>query len=91
MLIMSESMLSMRLSPAIKSREAGGWVSDSRSVLTCGLEVTAMPSMTRPAAGAVDSAGIESKQMSTGLGRMSAMLSGKMMSLVEAIELHEEP
>jgi hypothetical protein len=29
--------------------------------------------------------------MSTGLARMSAMLSGKMMSLVEAIELHEEP
>jgi hypothetical protein len=29
--------------------------------------------------------------MSTGLARMSAMLSGKMASLVEAIELHEEP
>jgi hypothetical protein len=29
--------------------------------------------------------------MSTGLARMSAMLSEKMMSLVEAIELHEEP
>jgi hypothetical protein len=29
--------------------------------------------------------------MSTGLARVSAMLSGKMMSLVEAIELHEEP
>jgi hypothetical protein len=29
--------------------------------------------------------------MSTGLARMSSMLSGKMMSLVEAIELHEEP
>jgi hypothetical protein len=29
--------------------------------------------------------------MSTGLARMSAMLSGKMTSLVEAIELHEEP
>jgi hypothetical protein len=29
--------------------------------------------------------------MSTGLARMSAMLSRKMMSLVEAIELHEEP
>jgi hypothetical protein len=29
--------------------------------------------------------------MSTGLARMSAMLSGKMMPLVEAIELHEEP
>jgi hypothetical protein len=25
------------------------------------------------------------------LARMSAMISGKMMSLVEAIELHEEP
>jgi hypothetical protein len=29
--------------------------------------------------------------MSTGLPRMSAMLSGKMMLLVEPIELHEEP
>jgi hypothetical protein len=29
--------------------------------------------------------------MSMGLARMSAMLSGKMMLLVEAIELHEEP
>jgi hypothetical protein len=29
--------------------------------------------------------------MSTGLARMSAMLSGMMALLVEAIELHEEP
>jgi hypothetical protein len=29
--------------------------------------------------------------MSTGLARKSAMLSGKMSPLVEAIELHEEP
>jgi hypothetical protein len=29
--------------------------------------------------------------MSTGLARKSAMLSGKMKLLVEAIELHEEP
>jgi hypothetical protein len=29
--------------------------------------------------------------MSTTLERMSAMLSGKMTPLVEAIELHEEP
>jgi hypothetical protein len=29
--------------------------------------------------------------MSMGLERKSAMLSEKMMSLVEAIELHEEP
>jgi hypothetical protein len=29
--------------------------------------------------------------MPTELARMSAMLSGKMTSLVEAIELHEEP
>jgi hypothetical protein len=42
-------------------------------------------------AGAVEIAGIEPKKMSTGLARMSAMLSGKMMPLVEAIELHEEP
>jgi hypothetical protein len=34
---------------------------------------------------------MESKQMSTGLARMSAMLSEKMTLLVEAIELHEEP
>jgi hypothetical protein len=47
--------------------------------------------MTRQAAGAVEVAGIEPKQMSTGLVRKSAMLSGKMTSLVEAIESHEEP
>jgi hypothetical protein len=47
--------------------------------------------MTRQATGAVDFASIEPKQMSTGLARMSAMLSGKMTSLVEAIELREEP
>jgi hypothetical protein len=29
--------------------------------------------------------------MLMGLARMSTMLSGKMTSLVEAIELHEEP
>jgi hypothetical protein len=29
--------------------------------------------------------------MSTGLARMSAMLSGRMTLLVEAIKLHEEP
>jgi hypothetical protein len=29
--------------------------------------------------------------MSTGLARMSAMLSGKMTPLIEAIELHGEP
>jgi hypothetical protein len=29
--------------------------------------------------------------MSTGLARISAMLSGKMTPLVEAIELHQEP
>jgi hypothetical protein len=29
--------------------------------------------------------------MSTGLVRKSSMLSGKMTSLVEAIELHKEP
>jgi hypothetical protein len=47
--------------------------------------------MTRQAAGAVDFADMEPKQMSTGLARMSAMLSGKMTPLVGAIELHEEP
>jgi hypothetical protein len=34
---------------------------------------------------------MEPKKMSTGLARMSAMLSGKMTLLVGAIELHEEP
>jgi hypothetical protein len=34
---------------------------------------------------------MEPKQMSTGLAMTSAMLSGKMTSLVEAIKLHEEP
>jgi hypothetical protein len=47
--------------------------------------------MTRQAAGAVDVAGIEPKQMLMGLARKSAMLSGKMTLLVEAIELHKEP
>jgi hypothetical protein len=45
----------------------------------------------RQAAGVVDFAGIEPKQMSTGLARMSAMLSEKMTPLVEAIELHKDP
>jgi hypothetical protein len=43
------------------------------------------------AAGAVEVAGIEPKEMSTGLARKSTMLSGKMTPLVKAIELHEEP
>jgi hypothetical protein len=47
--------------------------------------------MMRQAAGAVEVAGIKPKQMSTGLARKSAMLSGKMTPLVEAIKLHEEP
>jgi hypothetical protein len=47
--------------------------------------------MTRQAAGAVDSNGIEPKRRSTGLMRKSVMLFGKMALLVEAIELHEEP
>jgi hypothetical protein len=47
--------------------------------------------MTRQAAGVVDFTGIKQKWMSTELARMSAMLSGKMTSLVEAIELHKEP
>jgi hypothetical protein len=45
----------------------------------------------RQATGAVDSIVIEPKQMSTGLARKSAMLSGKMTTFDEAIELHEEP
>jgi hypothetical protein len=47
--------------------------------------------MTKQVAGVVDAAGIEPKQMPTGLARMSAMLSEKTTPLVEAIELHEEP
>jgi hypothetical protein len=69
----------------------GGWVFFDKSVLICRLEVTVLPSMMRQAAGVMDVAGIEPKQMSTGLARKSAMLSGKIMLLVEAIELHEEP
>jgi hypothetical protein len=71
--------------PAIRSLGVGGWVFFDRSVSICWLVVT------RQAAGAVDVAGIEPKQMSTGFARKSAMLSGKMTQLVEAIELHEEP
>jgi hypothetical protein len=48
-------------------------------------------SMMRQAARVVVFAGMEPKQMSTGLAMKSAMLSGKMTPLVEAIELHEEP
>jgi hypothetical protein len=46
--------------------------------------------MTRQAAGAMDSAGMEPKQMSTGLATMSAVVSRTMTLLVKAIELHEE-
>jgi hypothetical protein len=55
-----------------------------RGHLTCSQTLT-------QGAGVVDFTGIEPKQMSTGLARMSSMLSGKMTSLVEAIELHKEP
>jgi hypothetical protein len=68
-----------------------GSVFFDRSVSICRSEVTALPSITRQAAGAVDVAGIEPKKMSTGLARKFAMLSRKIMPLVEAIELHEEP
>jgi hypothetical protein len=68
-----------------------GWVSVNRFVSICWSEVTALPSKTMQAAGAVGFAGIEPKQMSTGLARLSAMLSGKMTSLVEDIELHKDP
>jgi hypothetical protein len=47
--------------------------------------------MTRHADIAIDFAVIEPKRMSTGLATKSAMLSGKMTPLAEAIELHEEP
>jgi hypothetical protein len=69
----------------------GGWDSDDRSVSICWSVVTTLPSMTRQEAVAMDSVGIEPKRMSTVLARKSAMLSGKMTPLVEAIELHEEP
>jgi hypothetical protein len=42
-LIVSESMPSTRLIPAIKSLGVGGWVSDNRSVSVCWLVVTALP------------------------------------------------
>jgi hypothetical protein len=69
----------------------GGWVFFDRSVSICWWVVTALPSVTRQAAEAVDAAGIDPKRMSTGLARKSAMLSEKMTPLIEAIELHEEP
>jgi hypothetical protein len=47
--------------------------------------------MTKHAVGVVEVTGIEPKKMSTGLARMSAMLSRKMTPLVAAIELQEEP
>jgi hypothetical protein len=90
-LIMSESMPSTRSIPAIMSVGVSGWVSEDRFVSIYWLMVTTSPSMTRQAVGAVDFADIEPKQMSTGLPRKSALLSGKMTPLVEAIELHEEP
>jgi hypothetical protein len=90
-LIVLESMSSVRLIPAIRSLGAGGWDSDDRSVLISWSEVTALPSMMRQAAEAMGSSGIEPKRMSTGLARKSAMLSRKMTSLVEAIDLHKEP
>jgi hypothetical protein len=88
---MSEGMSSTRSIPAIGSLGVGGWVFFDRSVSICRLEVTAFPSMTRKAAGAMDVTGIEPKKMSTGFARKSAMLFGKMTPLVEAIELHGEP
>jgi hypothetical protein len=46
---------------------ACGWVSVNRSAPICWSTVTALPSMTRQAAGVVDVDGIEPKQMSAGL------------------------
>jgi hypothetical protein len=68
-----------------------GWVG-FRQQIGSGLlvGVTVVLLMTRQVAGAVDSAGIEPKHMLTGLARKSAMLSGKITTLGEAIELHEE-
>jgi hypothetical protein len=81
---------------AIKPRDQvarSGWVGFRQQIgfdLLVGGDL--MLTMTRhAAAGAVDSAGIEPKQMLMGLARKSAMLSGKMTPLGEAIELHEEP
>jgi hypothetical protein len=63
-----------------------GWVGLCQQIyLDLLVGVTALLSMTRQAAGAVDFAGIEPKQMWAGLVRMSAMLSGKTTSLVGAI------
>jgi hypothetical protein len=90
-LIVLESMSSTRLIPAVRSLGVGGWEFDDRSISIGWSVATALPSMTRQAAGAVGSDDIKPKRMSTGLARKSAMLSGKMTPLVEAIELHEEP
>ena len=88
-LIVSDSMSSTRSSPTIRSLGVGGWVFSSRSDLTCWLEVTAALSMMWHAAGTVDPAGIEPKQMSMGLARMSAMLTGK-ITPDRATMLHSE-
>jgi hypothetical protein len=90
-LIVLESISLTRSIPVIRSLGVGGWVSFDRYVSICWWVVTVLPSMTRQAAGAMDATGIEPKRMSTRLVRKSAMLSGKMTLLVEAIELHEEP
>jgi hypothetical protein len=89
--IVSEIISPTRSIPAIRSLGVGGWGFFDRSVSICWLVETVLPSMTRQVAGVVDVTGIEPKQMSTGLARRSAMLSGKVTPLVEAIELHEEP
>jgi hypothetical protein len=90
-LIVSESIPSTRSIPVIRSLGVGGWVSGNRSVPICWSTVTALASITRQATGVVDFAGIEPKQMSTGLARMSTMLYEMIAPLVDAIELHEEP
>jgi hypothetical protein len=90
-LIVSEIISPTRSIPAIRSLGVGGWGFLDKSVSICWLVETALPLMRRQATGAVDIAGIELKQMSIGLARTSAMLSGKVTPLVEAIELHELP
>jgi hypothetical protein len=65
-LIVSESMPSTGSIPAIRSLGVGEWESDDRSVSICWSVVIVLPSMTRQAARAVDSVGIEPKRMSTG-------------------------
>jgi hypothetical protein len=73
------------INPSDQVARSGWWVGGSFLIdlSICWWVVTALPSMTRQTAEAVDAAGIEPKRMSTGLARKSAMLSGKTTPLAK--------